>query len=104
VVDENRTWANDALRGILVLNGMDAIATLLWIHLGLATEANPLLTALAHQQPVAFVATKLALVSLGVLLLVRHRARRLARVAAATGCAVYTLVCAYHVSFAVLNA
>ncbi|MEQ9504046.1 MAG: DUF5658 family protein [Deltaproteobacteria bacterium] len=95
------TWPVDALRAILVLNAIDAILTVLWIQLGFASEANPILAELAHGEPVVFVATKLALVSLGVLLLVRHTARRFARAAVGGGLLAYSAVFAFHLSFVV---
>lgn len=100
-MDEARNWPVSGLQAILVLNAVDAVLTLLWIQLGWATEANPLLEQLAHHEPVAFVATKLALVSLGALVLMRHTALRLTRAAVGGGVVAYTLVCAFHLSFVV---
>ncbi len=98
-MEEARTWPVSGLQAILVLNALDAILTLLWVQLGWATEANPLLEELAHHEPVAFVATKLALVSLGALLLMRHTGLRLTRAAVGGGLVAYGLVCAFHLSF-----
>ena len=84
---------------ILLLNGVDAVFTVLWIQIGRASEANPLLAGLAHSSPVVFVAVKILLVSLGVTLCIRHLSRTSAAVAILFCAAVYSAVCIYHVTF-----
>ena len=89
-------WLGRCAKLVVVANGVDAVLTLLWIHLGTATEANPLLAPYATAQPLVFVAAKLALVSLGVLLLLRHAVRPEAFVGL-VGCSVlYVGICSYH--------
>lgn len=61
------------LKAIVVFNLFDALLTLVWICAGRATEANPLMKDLAESSPVLFVAVKLALVSLGCLVLGRYQ-------------------------------
>lgn len=89
-------WLHRWARLIIVANGVDAVLTLLWIHLGTATEANPLLAPYAFDSPVVFVTAKLALVSLGVLLLVRHALRPVVPQALAACSLLYVGICSYH--------
>ena len=53
--------------------------TLHWVNSGLAEEANPLLSEIAHSHPISFMSVKLGLVSLGSWLLWSHRHRSLGR-------------------------
>jgi len=85
VIDDSPYHTNDHARGlglvlvlVLVLNSLDAIFTLYWVRAGLATEANPLLSWLVNQHPIAFTLAKFALVLLGSILLWRLRHRALA--------------------------
>ncbi len=63
------------LKAIVVFNLFDALLSLAWISAGRATEANPLMKGLAESRPVLFVGVKLALVSLGGVVLWRHQKR-----------------------------
>jgi hypothetical protein len=81
---------------VLVMNLLDGVLTLVWIALGTASEANPLLAQLAHQQPVLFMGVKTALVALGSLLLWRHRKRRAAVVAIFVCFLAYYFLLLYH--------
>jgi hypothetical protein len=91
------TWLRRLLEATLVFNLVDAIVTLWVVSSGIATEANPLMARALERGPVAFAICKLGVVSLGVLVLWRERARRLAVVGAVAVFAVYLLVMAYHV-------
>ena len=71
-------WLRGLAAVTLVLNGLDAILTMIWVYLGLAKEGNPLMEILVTDAPVAFVLAKVTLVSLGLLLLWRYRNRPLA--------------------------
>ena len=75
---------------VLLLNLVDALATLTWIELGTAAEANPLMATLLDAGPVPFVLGKVVLVSLGVALLWRTRHRSLSLVG------VFVLFTAYY--------
>ncbi len=66
------------LAWILVLNLIDAVATMVWVGTGRAQEANPLMAGLLDSSPLAFMLVKLALVSGGVVVLWRFRDRALA--------------------------
>jgi hypothetical protein len=89
-------WLRGVVVATLILNVLDAILTLIWIARGAATEANPLLAELAHRHPVTFVAVKMALVSLGSLLLWRLRRRPVAVVAVFACFLSYYLLLLYH--------
>lgn len=81
---------------VLVLNLLDGLLTLVWVTSGLATEANPLLEQLAHEQPVLFMGVKTLLVGLGSYLLWRFRKRPAAVVAIFLVFLAYYLVLLYH--------
>ena len=65
--------------------------------MGDATEANPLMAVLLARGPLEFVVTKHILVSLGLVLLWRQRARPLARGGAWLALSVYPLLVCYEV-------
>ncbi len=90
------------LRILVSLNLFDALATLLWVKLGLATEANPVMAQALDAGPALFILSKVALVSLAVGLLWRLRAERFARIAAVPLGTLYALVAGGHVGFGVL--
>lgn len=96
---EHYRWLEGIVKGTLVLNLLDAIFTLLWVASGLAREANPLLHHLVHDYPLAFVASKLALVGLGSLLLWRLRERPLAVVAMFVAFLAYYTLLLIHVDY-----
>ncbi len=89
-------WLELIVRAILVLNLADAVLTIFWISSHQAIEANPLLAALAHDHPLAFVAVKLSLVSLGTLLLWRQRKRPSAVVSIFAAFLAYYFLLVYH--------
>lgn len=91
-------WLEQIVKALLLLNLADAVLTLLWISEGRAVEANPILRDLAHQNPIAFVAVKTALVSLGAWLLWRHRDRPLSVVATFVAFLTYFFLLLYHLS------
>jgi hypothetical protein len=64
---------------ILVSNLLDATLTLCAVEFGDAVEANPLMDVLLSRGVLEFVIVKHLLVSLGLILLWRFRARPLAR-------------------------
>ena len=92
-------WLRGIVKGVLVLNLLDAVFTLLWVWAGLAKEANPLMRELVLHHPVAFAAIKLALVGLGSLLLWRWRDRPLAIVAIFVAFLAYYGLLLAHVGF-----
>ena len=82
---------------IVLLNLADAIFTLVYIQAGVAREGNPMMAAALSGGAVAFMAAKLALVSLGVLVLVRLRHRPTAAAALSAGALAYAALVAYQV-------
>ena len=87
-----------AAAAILVFNVIDAVLTLVWTLSGLAVEANPLMEQVLAHSPLGFMATKLALVSLGLLLLWRLRWRRTARYAIVGSALAYAALITYHLN------
>ncbi len=83
---------------VIVLNLLDALWTITFLEAGVAAEANPLMDSALTHGPVGFMAAKLALVSLSVLLLWRLRHRRSAALALWSGAMTYSVIVAYHVS------
>ncbi len=86
---------------LVVLNLLDAVFTLVWVEAGIAKEANLLLEGILSQSAIGFMLVKMALVSLGVLLLWRHRDRRLAVAGLGVACFAYSSLLVYHLGIAV---
>ncbi len=95
-------WLWTAVTAVLLLNLGDAIFTMVWVHSGVATEANVLLADLVERNAVGFAAAKCMLVSLGLLLLWRQRRRRLAAFGIGLVCVAYSCLLIYHVGIAML--
>jgi hypothetical protein len=87
-----------AIGFLLVFNLLDGAFTLVWTTAGLATEANPLLDDVLAHSPVVFMAIKLALVSLGAVLLVRLQRKRIAVAGAVAAAGTYGVLFLYHLS------
>jgi len=83
---------------VLVLNLADALFTLIYLQAGLAAESNPVMQGALVGGPIGFMAVKLALVSLGVLLLVRLRQRPFATVGLIGAAVAYSTLFVYHLS------
>ena len=92
-------WLHGIVKGVLVLNLLDAVFTLLWVGAGLAEEANPLMEELVTGHPVLFTLTKLGLVGAGSWLLWRWRTRPLAVVAIFVAFVSYYAVLAHHLGY-----
>lgn len=84
------------LVGTLVFNLLDLILTLAVVLTNIAEEANPVMAELLRLGPLPFSLAKLALVSLGVGLIWRHRHRPVAIFAGGVACAAYTAVMFVH--------
>ena len=89
-------WLEAIVNTVLVLNVFDAIMTMVWVSGGAAIEANPFLSDLVNANPLSFVTVKLALVSLGSLLLWRNRGHALAVVAIFVAFLAYYFLLLYH--------
>ena len=83
---------------IVILNLIDAIFTIIYTRTGLAVESNPLMDKVLVSSPVLFMAAKLTLVSLGVLVLWRLRHHRAARLGLFATSTAYTVLLGYHLS------
>ena len=92
-------WLHGIVKAIIVLNVLDAIFTLIWVQAGLAKEANVLLKDLVSNHTVLFMVVKLALVSLGSMLLWRNRKHPFAVVGLFFVFMTYYYILLYHLSF-----
>jgi hypothetical protein len=90
------------VQGLLVLNLLDGVLTLIWVRTGIAVEANPLLADLVQANGMAFMAVKLAFVSACVLVLWRLRTRKLAVAGLVLSFGVYSTLFLYHLGIAAL--
>ena len=75
---EQWQWLYSVIAAIVILNLLDAVLTIYWVHTGLADEANPLLQPLVYHHAVLFIAMKLTLDAMGAWLLWQHRHRAFA--------------------------
>lgn len=96
--------ASELIASVFVFNTLDALATMSWVQMGLATEANPMMEVLLTAHPALFVASKMALAGLGLALLSRYRDRRLARAGVMAMFSLYTLIICYHIVGGLLSA
>jgi hypothetical protein len=87
------------IKAIIILNLMDGLFTLIWVHTGMAEEANILLRDLVSNHTVVFVMVKFALVSLGSLLLWKHRRCPLSVAGLFFVFLAYYLTFLYHLQF-----
>ena len=92
-------WLDGIVKAVIVLNLLDLLFTLVWVGAGHAEEANLLLVNLVREHPVAFVLTKISLVSLGSYLLWKYRAHALAVVGIFSIFMVYYFVLLYHLHY-----
>lgn len=83
---------------ILALNIVDVWATILWVRMGVAQEANPLLAPLLEHSEWSFVTVKMGIVCAGLGFLWQHRDIALVRVGLAICTAVYGSLAVYHLS------
>ena len=89
-------WLRRIVLTVIVLNAIDAILTLIWVWRDQATEANPLMAHLVHNNPVLFVIAKMALVALGSVVLWRLRKHKVAVVSIFAIFLVYYWILLYH--------
>lgn len=96
VKNNNQNGLFGIVASILLLNLADGMLTLHWVGSGRAREINPLMSQLLDTHPVLFMAIKVILVCLGILLLWRWRDRVMA-VASLYLCFIaYGLILLYH--------
>jgi len=92
-------YLDGVAKALIVLNLLDAVFTLYWIRAGLATEWNTLMRDLVVENAFAFVAVKLALVSLGAFWLLRFRRYKLVAAGLLISLVSYVAVVFHHVRF-----
>jgi hypothetical protein len=96
--ESTRKKLSMAAYAVIILNLVDAIFTLVYVRMGMATEGNPLMGQALSHSPVGFMSVKLALVSGGVLLLWRLRHRKSAMTGMFATSAAYVMLLCYHLS------
>lgn len=99
--EEDSGWNIICLKALLVLNLLDAVFTYVWVSLGLAEEANPLMDIIISFSPTAFIIYKVFVVNICVLLLWKVRAQRLCKILCMPLAMVYLWVLIVHLSFLV---
>ena len=87
------------LKLLLVLNLLDAIFTYVWVSLGLAKEANPLMDYLISYSPTVFLVYKVLIVNLGVFILWRGKDKLLCKVLIVPLTGLYLWVLGIHLTF-----
>jgi hypothetical protein len=93
-------WLYGIVKCVLVLNLVDAVLTLLWVHADLAVEDNTLVDELVNDHALIFVLVKLSLVGMGSWLLWRRRESPLAVVGIFAAFVTYYLIVLYHIDYA----
>ncbi len=93
-------WLHGIVKSILVLNLVDAVLTLFWVHSGYATEANTLMDELVNEHAVIFVVVKLALVGMGSWVLWNRRQAPASVVGIFLAFMTYYWILLYHLSYA----
>lgn len=84
---------------LLVLNLFDGLFTLTFLQMNVAEELNPLMRVAYAHSPLSFMAAKLTIVSLGLMLLCLHRSMNMSQRAIQAGAALYTVIDIYHLAF-----
>ncbi len=92
-------WIAGLLAATCVLNVIDVVATLAFVSSGVAVEANPIMARALALGPAAFVAIKIAVVTLGALVLWRYARLGLAKLGSVVVCAAYALVVIYDLGW-----
>jgi hypothetical protein len=84
---------------LLVLNLLDGLFTTVYLHLGVAEEANPLMRMAWEVSPLTFMVSKLAVVSVGLGVLCLYRETKLAAAALKIAVGIYTVLLVWHLAF-----
>lgn len=75
---EHYRWLRAMVVTLILFNAIDGVLTIAWIETGYFIEANPLMNQLLSTNPVLFMAAKMLLVGMGLVLLWRYRDNLLA--------------------------
>jgi len=97
--EEHFEWLYLIAKGLLVLNLLDGVFTLIWVEYFGAGEKNFMLSDLVHNSAVLFMLVKLSLVSLGTLFLWRNRSNSLAVISLFFAFFSYYLVLLFHLQY-----
>ncbi|CAM3530122.1 DUF5658 family protein [Corallococcus sp. BB11-1] len=92
-------YMSPASVGLLMLNLLDGLFTLLFLQLGVAEELNPVMRVAYEQSPLLFMFSKLLIVNAGLCLLCLHRKLKASRIAIRAGAVVYAIIVVYHLAF-----
>ena len=98
--DQHFRWLRGVLAWVLILNLLDAVLTILWVHAGLAREANPLMDELVTGNALLFVVVKLSLVGMGGWVLWQRRRSPFAVVSIFVAFVVYYGIAVHHLQYA----
>lgn len=101
-VDRYSTQDLALLLSIFLLNVVDAIMTLLWLHRG-GGEANPVMAFFLDLGPMAFIAQKCIVVAFWLVLLLVHKNFRFAKLGLYGLLVVYSLLFVVHFSIVALG-
>lgn len=82
---------------LFVLNLIDALVTIMWVRNGLATEGNFLMATILDIGELPFLAVKLGMGAITVIVLYYGSTYRIARIGATTALVVYFGVIASHI-------
>ena len=85
------------LRIVIVTNLLDAYLTLKWIHLGIATEANPIMNYLLSFGDLWFVLGKMSFISVACFILWKLRYLKAAKSVALGACILYSVIILLHI-------
>ena len=98
---KNKQTYHNLAKALVFLNLYDALCTSIWITLGLAIEANPLMRILIEQNLVLFLSVKLLLVNLGIWLVWRNIENIYARLSVLICFIAYAAVCIFHTAVSI---
>lgn len=90
-----------ALMVLLMLNLLDAGATLHWIHCGIATEANPIMNQALLNGAQTFLIAKILAVILAAIILWNYRTHMLSRIGIEFTSVVYAALAGIHIGAAI---
>ena len=96
---EHFRWLNGIAKGLLVLNLLDGVFTLIWVQHFWAGELNIMMSDLVLNNALLFMMVKLTLVSLGTLFLWRNRSNSLAVISLFLAFFSYYLVLLFHLQY-----
>jgi hypothetical protein len=94
--ERQRFWFSAFLAALVVMNALDGLLTVLWVWIERAVEINPMMAIVLDIHPALFMSAKIALVSLGAILLWRYRTHAFAVLSLGAACVAYWVVLTHH--------